>query len=79
MVCEHPVSYAFLLPLLDAAVQPKALRQVIDETFIVPLRRAPFGMNRHLTLVEIVRRAYKRWAMDIDRQDKQRRLGQTSD
>jgi hypothetical protein len=74
LVCEHPVSSAFLVPLLDDVPQPATLRWTIDKTFVTPLRKSAFGESQHLTLVEVVRRAYKRWAMEIDRQDKQHRL-----
>ena len=72
--CQHPVSYAFVVPLMDGITPAPALRCAIDKTLIEPLRIASFGEPRHLMLVELVRRAYKRWAMEIDRQDKQQRL-----
>jgi hypothetical protein len=71
---RHPVSFAFLLPLVLEIVQPPSLREPIDDAVLAPLRKAVFGGTTHLPLVEIVRRAYKRRAMEKDRRDKQSRF-----
>jgi hypothetical protein len=68
--CEHPVSFAFLLPFARDSPQPASLRFKIDEAFLGPLRTAEPGVSKHIALVEVVRRAYKRWAMEVDRRDK---------
>jgi hypothetical protein len=71
--CEHPVSFAFLLPFMRDAEQPSRLRLKVDQAFLSPLRTVEPGDRKHLALVEVVRRAYKRWAMDVDRRDKESR------
>jgi hypothetical protein len=72
--CEHAVSFAFLLPIASDAVPTPKLRGTMDEAFLPMLRSAEFGSPRHLALVEVVRRSYKRHAMEVDRLDKQARL-----
>ena len=71
--CEHPVSFAFLLPFKRDAEQSSRLRRSIDQAFLSPLREVEPGTRKHLALVEVVRRAYKRWAMEVDRSDKESR------
>jgi hypothetical protein len=72
--CEHPVSFAWLLPLAPHAPQPGSLTTRVDESFVQKLRGVAFATPNHVALVEVVRRAYKRWAMEADRRDKQSRL-----
>jgi hypothetical protein len=72
--CGHPVSFAFLMPKAPGLPQPPTLRHPIDDAYLAPLRSVEFGGAKHGALVEIVRRAYPRWAMDVDRADKQARL-----
>jgi hypothetical protein len=76
-LCEHPVAFAFLVPIVPDVAQPAMLRMPIEPAFSLPLTTVEFGSPKHLALVEIVRRAYKRRAMEIDRLDKQARLGKT--
>lgn len=71
--CEHPVSFAFLLPFIKEAEPPGSLRLPIDEAYLSPLRTVEPGGRKHAALVEIVRRSYKRWAMEVDRRDKESR------
>ena len=40
--CEHPVSFAFLLPFAADSPQPASLRFKIDEAFLAPLRHRPY-------------------------------------
>lgn len=72
--CEHPVAYAWLLPLVPDAPKPPRLIQDIDSIYLTPLRSVAFAGPKHVALVEVVRRAYKRWAIEMDRRDKQSRL-----
>ena len=73
--CQHPVSFAFLVPFVKGAAPPPGLRVGIDEAYLAPLRCVEPGSVKHVALVEVVRRAYKRWAMDADRFDKELRSG----
>jgi hypothetical protein len=70
--CRHPVSFAFLMPFVGDAAQPEDLLVKVDEAYLSPLRKAEPGGAKHVALVEVVRRAYKRWATDADRRDKER-------
>jgi hypothetical protein len=72
--CAHPVTFAILAPLVPDLGPPPSLRTPIDNTTLGGLRTAEFASQRHVSLMEIVRRAYKRHAMDLDRADKQARL-----
>lgn len=69
--CRHPVSFAFLMPFVRDAALPDGLIVKVDEAYLSPLRKAEPGGTKHVALVEVVRRAYKRWAMDADRRDKE--------
>jgi hypothetical protein len=71
--CEHPVSFAFLTPFVKDAEQPPGLRLRIDQAYLSPLCRVEPGSVKHVALVEVVRRGYKRWAMEEDRRDKESR------
>jgi hypothetical protein len=73
LLCGHPVSFAYVLPYaID--VQPSAASiAAIDEAFLSALRKVEAGSPKHLALVEVVRRACKRQAMEIDRRDKESR------
>jgi hypothetical protein len=68
--CEHPVSFAFLVPFARDSQLPAGLRFKIDEAFLAPLRTVEPEVSKHIALVEVVRRSYKRWAMELDRRDK---------
>jgi hypothetical protein len=72
--CQQPVSLGFLLPLVPDVAKPPDLRAPIDDALLAPLRKVEFGGSKHLSLVEVMRRAYKRWAMEKDRRDKQTSL-----
>ena len=71
--CEYPLSFAFLLPFIREAEQPASLRLPVDEAYLSLLRTVEPGGPKHAALVEVVRRAYKRWAMEVDRRDKESR------
>jgi hypothetical protein len=71
--CRHPVSFAFLVPFANEAEPPPGVRVKIDEAYLSPLRKVEPGSVKHVALVEVVRRAYKRWAMEVDRLDKENR------
>ena len=75
--CGHPVSFAFLAPLALDLSPPDSLRMPIEPTYLNAIRAAEFASPKHLALVEIVRRAYKRRAKETDRLDKQSRLKPT--
>jgi hypothetical protein len=66
VACTHPVTYAFLAPLAPA-IQPGGLSAPLDPAAATALQTAAFNSAKHLALVEIVRRGYKRRAMDLDR------------
>ena len=68
--CTHPVTFAILSPLAPVS-EAKQLVAPIEPTALVALRRAPFRSSLHLGLVEVVRRGYKRQAMEEDRLDKE--------
>jgi hypothetical protein len=71
--CRHPVSFAFLAPFIKEAEQSSDLRWRIDDAYLSPLRKVEAGSAKHIALVDVVRRSYKRWAMEVDRQDKEGR------
>ena len=71
--CRHPVSFAFLVPFVNDAEAPSALTVRIDSAYLSPLRKVEPGSVRHVAVVEVVRRGYKRWAMEVDRRDKESR------
>jgi hypothetical protein len=75
VTCTHPVTFAFLGPVAQDVAQPATLRMPIEAAYLAPLATVEFATAKHLALVEIIRRAYKRRAMEIDRIDKQSRLG----
>jgi hypothetical protein len=72
--CDHPVTFAILAPLVPNLELPPTLRAPIDPAILAGLRASEFAGRRHVSLLEVVRRAYKRHAMDVDRADKQARL-----
>jgi hypothetical protein len=75
--CEHPVTFAFLAPLVPGVAPPPTLRTPIEPAHLNVLRSVTeFGEDRHMLVVEIVRRAYRRWAIGVDRADKQKRLAE---
>jgi hypothetical protein len=69
-VCQHPVSFAFLVSFVKDAELAAGLPVRIDEAYLAPLRKVEPGSVKHVALVEVVRRSYKRWAMEADRRDK---------
>jgi hypothetical protein len=73
-LCEYPVIYSLLSPLAPDET-PQMLRAPIDPIYVSLLRTAVFGNPRHLGIVELVRRAFKRDAIQRDLVDKQARLG----
>jgi hypothetical protein len=72
-LCTHPVSFAYLSPL-SPGTAPQNLIRIVDSTSLHALQHSPFGSSLHLGVVEVVRREYKRHAMELDRQDKQIQL-----
>jgi hypothetical protein len=68
-----PVTYAFLFPITGATA-PAALS--MEPTALAALSKVDFGATKHFAIIEICRRAYKRHAMDLDRADKQAKLGE---
>ena len=70
--CRRPVSIAYLLPFAVESQLPLVSAK-IDEAFLSPLRKVEPGTPKHLAIVEVVRRAYKRWAMEADHRDKESR------
>jgi hypothetical protein len=67
---RHPVTKAILLPFAGPAPGLHLPQGIIGEILSGPLRAAQPGSTRHLALIEVVRRACKQAAMDIDRRDK---------
>jgi hypothetical protein len=70
---EQPVPAAFLFPY----VNDQRLRQttsILSSTFKSLLSNVEGGSPKHFLLIEVVRRDYKRRAMERDRADKQERL-----
>lgn len=74
--CRHPVSFIFLRPLMPQVQRSSHFGTIIDWSALPSIAQADFGSQRHLAVVEIIRRAYRRHAMDADRADKQLRLHQ---
>ena len=70
----HPVTIAFLRPRSNVN-PPSGAR--IEPALLDALSRVPFGSVKHFSILEVVRRAYKRNAIEIDRADKQRQLQQS--
>lgn len=73
--CHHPVPFAFLAPLDPRAVPGDVAALPADLQVVASLRSVPLASHKHFALIEIVRRNYKRQAMERDRSDKQARLG----
>lgn len=71
--CTHPVTFTMLSPLSPAS-EAKQLMTTIEPTSLAALRRAPFRASIHLGVVEVVRRSYKRQAMEEDRLDKEKKV-----
>jgi hypothetical protein len=71
--CRHPVPFAFLVPFVKDAEQPANLCSRIDDAYLAAFGKVEPGSVKHVALVEVVRRGYKRWAMDVDHEDKERR------
>lgn len=70
----HPVTYAYLLPLANDQPPPTALIRSVEAGIESSLRTVEFASLRHMGLVEVVRRAYQRAAINEDRAEKQRVL-----
>ena len=65
------------LPSPSSAPEPPAgLREPGRPRLARPLRDVPSGAAKHMAVVEVVRRAYKCWAMELDRLDKESRSRQ---
>lgn len=72
----HPVTAAFLAPFLKEPAIQKTIASSVAGIDVMLASVEP-GTSRHFALVEIVRRGYKRHAMELDRADKQNRLNKT--
>lgn len=73
----HPLSIAYLLPFLKASASVPlgpTISSAVREVLCGPVREVPPASARHLALVEVVRRLYKRDAIAADRADKLRVL-----
>jgi len=70
-VTGHPVTVAFLVPFLPAAIPAGRFGGMIGEVIGGPLLKVEPSSPRHLALVEAVRRLYKQNAMAADRADKE--------
>jgi hypothetical protein len=64
------VTRAFLYPFLTPPRPLTPCEGIIGELFKGPLNEVVAGSPRHLALVEVVRRAFKRQAIEADRLDK---------
>jgi hypothetical protein len=73
-LCKHPVTCAFLHDFVNDQPWP-ALAAPVSAELRSLLSSAVPASPRHFTLIEIVRRNYKRVAMERDRADKQSLLG----
>jgi hypothetical protein len=71
--CSHPVTFAMLSPLAPDA-KPEHLIGSMEPTSLSALSKAQFGSAAHRGVVEVIRRSYKRQAMDQDRLDKQAKV-----
>lgn len=74
---DDAITLAYLAPHLRETVVPaddtaESLRQLLHG----PLRRVAPGSLRHLALVEAARRLHRAHAMALDRQDKERAVGE---
>lgn len=67
--CPHPITFAMLYPLAKTP-RPARFESTIDPMLLVALDRTGFQSTSHLGIVEVIRRAYKRKAMEADRLDK---------
>jgi hypothetical protein len=65
-----PITRAWLLPVVPEAAAVAADKEMIGEIMAGPLKQVAFGSNRHLALVEAVRRLFKQAAIAADRADK---------
>lgn len=71
--CSHPVTFAMLYPLSTQS-SPNRFEATIGPTIFSALASSKFRSPSHLGIVEVVRRAYKRAAMEQDRLDKQAKV-----
>ncbi len=70
-----PMTRASLLPALTGQAIIITDSGVIGEILAGPLIRVPLGSNRHIALIEAIRRLYKQAAVAADRADKLKTLG----
>ncbi|MCI0335306.1 MAG: hypothetical protein L0228_19020 [Planctomycetes bacterium] len=70
-----PITRGWLLPALSGAQIEVPDGGVIGEILAGPLKKIPLGSNRHIALVEAIRRLYKQAAVAADRADKLKTLG----
>jgi hypothetical protein len=73
---RSPITRAWLAPALADTAGQLSDGGMIGEILAGPLKSVTLGSNRHLALVEAVRRLHKQAAVAADRADKARCLGQ---
>lgn len=71
--CTHPATYAMLHPLAPQST-PQRLGTHLDANVLAMLAKEPFNSSRHKGVVEVVRRSYRRQAMEEDRRDKEAKV-----
>lgn len=71
--CTHPVTYAMLFPL-NRQSAPEQLAAPLDGNILDVLAKETFNSSRHKGIVEVVRRSYRRQAMEKDRLDKEAKV-----
>ena len=76
-----PASGLFCLPVAvcpRCRAAPGPAQLGIDDAYLSPLRKVEPGSVKHVALVEVVQHGYKRYAMEVDRRDKESRTSQAS-
>ena len=68
-LCAHPVSFAILSPIVPSQMAKSDWN--IDPTSLAALAKSKFMTPLHFAIIEVIRRGYKRQAMDRDRADKE--------
>jgi hypothetical protein len=67
-ICNHPVTFAILYPAVSD--RPHKMMKLIDPNVLKKLASCSIHSAQHIALIEIVRRSYKRAAMEKDRNEK---------
>ncbi|RIK87648.1 MAG: hypothetical protein DCC67_01620 [Planctomycetota bacterium] len=71
--CTHPVTFAMLYPLTRSSPS-RQLPASFESNIIDVLAKETFNSSRHRGIVEVVRRSYRRQAMEKDRMDKEAKV-----